>query len=70
MWTPASFLTYEAAWKFSEGMPCAKEIAMAKAWTGEAYQRTAAMGHQVLGGIGYTWTGKCTCILEGRNQAN
>lgn len=52
------FLTYEAAWKFSEGMPCAKEIAMAKAWTGEAYQRTAAMGHQVLGGIGYTLDGE------------
>ncbi len=47
------FLTYEAAWKFSEGLPCAKEIAMAKAWTSEAYQRTTATGEQILGGIGY-----------------
>ena len=38
------FLTYEAAWKFSEGLPCAKEIAMAKLWTSEAYQRTTATG--------------------------
>jgi alkylation response protein AidB-like acyl-CoA dehydrogenase len=51
------FLTYEAAWKFSEGTPCAKEVAMAKGWTSEAYQRTTAMGHQVLGGIGYTIDG-------------
>ena len=51
------FLTYEAAWKFSEGLPCAKEIAMAKGWTSEAYQRTTATGEQILGGIGYTTDG-------------
>ncbi len=51
------FLTYEAAWKMSEGMPCAKEIAMAKGWTSEAYQRVTAAGEQVLGGIGYTTDG-------------
>jgi len=48
------FLTYEAAWKFAEGLPCAKEIAMAKAWTTEAFQRATATGHQIFGGIGYT----------------
>jgi len=51
------FLTYEAAWKFSEGLPCAKEIAMAKAFTSEAYQRTSATSEQILGGIGYTTDG-------------
>jgi len=51
------FLTYEAAWKYSEGMPCAREIAMAKGWTSEAYQRVTATGEQVLGGIGYTTDG-------------
>jgi 3-oxocholest-4-en-26-oyl-CoA dehydrogenase beta subunit len=51
------FLTYEAAWKFSEGIPCAREIAMAKGWTSEAYQRVTAAGEQVLGGIGYTTDG-------------
>jgi 3-oxocholest-4-en-26-oyl-CoA dehydrogenase beta subunit len=53
----ARFLTYEAAWKFSKGLPCAKEIAMAKAFTSEAYQRTTATGEQILGGIGYTTDG-------------
>jgi 3-oxocholest-4-en-26-oyl-CoA dehydrogenase beta subunit len=48
------FLTYEAAWRFSEGLPCAKEIAMAKAWTSEAYRRVTATGHQIYGGIGFT----------------
>jgi alkylation response protein AidB-like acyl-CoA dehydrogenase len=48
------FLTYEAAWRFSEGMPCGKEIAMAKAWTSEAYRRVTATGHQIYGGIGFT----------------
>jgi len=48
------FLTYEAAWKFSQGLPCAKEIAMAKASTSEAYRRVTATGHQIDGGIGFT----------------
>jgi 3-oxocholest-4-en-26-oyl-CoA dehydrogenase beta subunit len=51
------FLTYEAAWKLGEGLQCAKEIAMAKGWTSEAYQRVTAAGEQVLGGIGYTTDG-------------
>ena len=53
----ARFLTYEAAWKFNEGIPCAKEIAMVKAFTSEAYQRTTATAEQILGGIGYTTDG-------------
>ena len=48
------FLTYEAAWRLSEGMSCAKEIAMAKAWTSEAYRRVTANGHEIYGGIGFT----------------
>jgi alkylation response protein AidB-like acyl-CoA dehydrogenase len=48
------FLTYEAAWRLSEKMPCAKEIAMAKAWTSEAYRRVTANGHEIYGGIGFT----------------
>jgi alkylation response protein AidB-like acyl-CoA dehydrogenase len=51
------FLTYEAAWKYSEGLPCAKEIAMTKLFTSDACQRITATGEQVLGGIGYTTDG-------------
>ncbi len=47
------FITYQAAWKLSEGLPCSLEVAMAKAWVSEAYRRTCAEGHQIHGGIGF-----------------
>ncbi|UCC59701.1 MAG: acyl-CoA/acyl-ACP dehydrogenase [Dehalococcoidia bacterium] len=47
------FVTYEAAWKLSEGLPCSLEVSMAKAWVSEAYRRTCAEGHQIHGGIGF-----------------
>lgn len=50
----SKFITYEAAWMLSEGLPCTKEAAMAKAWTSEAYRRVVTLGHQVHGAIGFT----------------
>ena len=50
----SKFLTYEAAWRLSEGMSCTKEVAMAKAWTSEAYRRVTANGQEIYGGIGFT----------------
>jgi alkylation response protein AidB-like acyl-CoA dehydrogenase len=47
------FVTYEAAWMRSEGMPCALQVSMAKAWVSEAYRRTCVEGHQIHGGIGF-----------------
>ena len=47
------FITYQAAWKLQEGLPCELDIAMAKAWVSEAYRRTCAEGHQIHGGIGF-----------------
>jgi len=49
----AKVLTYHAAWKISQGLSAKKEIAMAKAWTGEASQRVASLGHQIHGGYGF-----------------
>jgi len=48
------YITYRAAWLVSEGMPCSREIAMAKAWASEAYRRVASLGVQIHGGIGCT----------------
>ena len=48
------FVTYQAAWRLSEGLPCTKEVAIAKAWTGEASQRVIALAHQIHGAIGVT----------------
>jgi len=50
----AKYITYQAAWKISEGLECAKEVSMAKAWVSEAYQRVCLEAHQIHGGIGFT----------------
>ena len=50
----ARFSTYQAAWMLSEGLPCVKEVAVAKAWIGEASQRIFALAHQIHGAIGVT----------------
>lgn len=47
------FITYQAAWKLTEGLNCGLEVSMAKAWVSEAYRRTCAEGHQIHGGIGF-----------------
>ncbi len=48
------FSTYHAAWKLSEGIPCRKEVATAKAWAGDACRRVLALAHQIHGAIGIT----------------
>jgi alkylation response protein AidB-like acyl-CoA dehydrogenase len=48
------YITYQAAWYLSEGMPAENEVAMAKAWVSEAYLRICALGHQCHGAIGFT----------------
>ena len=47
------FITYQAAWRLSEGLPCDLDVAMAKAWVSEAYRRVCVEGHQIHGGIGF-----------------
>ena len=48
------WVTYQAAWKLSEDMPCDMEVAVAKAWTSDAFERACWRAHQVLAGVGYT----------------
>lgn len=50
----AYYAAYNAVWRLSEGKSCAREIALAKAWIGNAYKDTAIMAHQLHGGMGYT----------------
>jgi alkylation response protein AidB-like acyl-CoA dehydrogenase len=50
----ARFSTYQAAWMLSEGLPCTKEVAIAKAWTSQASQRVVSLAHQIHGAIGVT----------------
>ncbi len=45
---------YQAAWTVNEGLPYTQEVAIAKAWAGEACQRVMALAHQIHGAIGVT----------------
>jgi len=45
---------YQAAWMLSQDLPCTQEVAIAKAWAGEACQRVMALAHQIHGAIGVT----------------
>jgi alkylation response protein AidB-like acyl-CoA dehydrogenase len=49
-----SLLMYHAAWRLSEGLPAAQEVAMAKSLINERFKRIAALGIQIHGAIGFT----------------
>jgi len=46
-------LTYDAAWRISEGLPCAMEVSMAKSWASECYTQTTQLGMLIHGGVGF-----------------
>ena len=48
------YITSQAAWRLSEGLPAESEVAMAKAWVSDAVRRVCATGHQCHGAIGFT----------------
>lgn len=71
------FSTYQAAWKINEGLPCTKEVAIAKAYTGEAFERVIRLAHQIHGAIGctidhdlqfYTKRGKAAALSFGNGD--
>jgi alkylation response protein AidB-like acyl-CoA dehydrogenase len=47
----AQVLTYEAAWKICQGLPCDLEVSMAKYKANECYTRAVSTGTQIQGGI-------------------
>jgi alkylation response protein AidB-like acyl-CoA dehydrogenase len=46
-------LLYRAAWKLGQWLPDEADVAMAKAYAGEACLTVARRGHQIFGAIGY-----------------
>jgi len=50
----ARMIAYQAASLISAGIPCPKEVAMAKAWCSDAYKRSTQIAQQLYGGIGFT----------------
>ncbi|MBE0430621.1 MAG: acyl-CoA/acyl-ACP dehydrogenase [Dehalococcoidia bacterium] len=54
MWTAmetSRYLVYEAAWMESEGLPCAKEASMAKAYVNEVYKSVSKWSVRLHGAI-------------------
>ncbi len=47
-------VTYQAAWRLNEGLPAAREVAIAKAWVSQAFRRVVNSSHQIHGTIGFT----------------
>jgi alkylation response protein AidB-like acyl-CoA dehydrogenase len=47
-------IAYQAASLIAAGLPCPKEVAMAKAWCSDAYKESTRIAHQLHGGIGFT----------------
>lgn len=45
--------TYRAAWMIGEGLPCAMEVSLAKAWVNQACRRVASLGHEIHGAIAF-----------------
>jgi alkylation response protein AidB-like acyl-CoA dehydrogenase len=55
VWTAmqtSRYIVYQAAWMESEGMPCTKEVAMAKAYVNEKYKWVTERGVLLHGAIG------------------
>ena len=50
--TAGRYLVYEAAWMESEGLPCAKQVAMAKAYINQAYGELSRLMIRLYGGNG------------------
>ena len=50
----SKYATYQVAWRINEGLPAARETAIAKAWVGQACRRVMSSAHQVHGAIGFS----------------
>jgi len=49
----ARHVTRQALWRLAHDRPAAREVAIAKAWTGRSYREITLLAHQLHGGAGY-----------------
>ena len=50
----AQYITYEASWTLSQGLPAQMEVSLAKAYVSDAARTVMSGGHQVHGAIGFS----------------
>jgi alkylation response protein AidB-like acyl-CoA dehydrogenase len=47
------FMTFQTAWRITEGAFSEMDASICKAWVSDAYRQMVALGHQVVGGVGF-----------------
>jgi 3-oxocholest-4-en-26-oyl-CoA dehydrogenase beta subunit len=47
------YLVYKAAWEIDSGLPFEKQASICKAWVSDSYRKLVALGHQIVGGVGF-----------------
>lgn len=47
------YLMFQAAWKIDSGQPFEMEASICKAWVSDSYRKLVALGHQIIGGMGF-----------------
>ena len=46
-------MTFQTAWRITEGVFSEMDASICKAWASDAYRQVVALGHQVVGGVGF-----------------
>jgi alkylation response protein AidB-like acyl-CoA dehydrogenase len=57
-------IAYQAAWMLAEGLPSAKQVAMAKSWVSDAFSRALQLTVEVHGGQGIMWDENMTLYTK------
>lgn len=47
------YMTFQAAWRITKGLPFEMDASICKAWVSDSYRQMVALGHQVVGGVGF-----------------
>jgi len=47
------YMMFQAAWRITQGLSFEMEASICKAWVSDSYRQLAALGHQVVGGVGF-----------------
>jgi len=49
----SDLITMETCWMMDQGIDCAKQASMCKAWVNENCRKLFLLGHQIMGGFGF-----------------
>jgi alkylation response protein AidB-like acyl-CoA dehydrogenase len=47
------YMTFQAAWRITKALSFKMEASICKAWASDSYRQVVALGHQVVGGVGF-----------------